>query len=110
MVTNTELVIGRDAPAAKSGMSQPSSPIVSNMRLGPRVPRASRLRMTFTSRASGDSENAWAPASPASSPSVRRKRTGFFGGGPALRARAASRTAAVPARSSETPGPAGTES
>ncbi len=110
MVTNTELVTGREVPPAYRGTSHPSLPIVSNMRLRPRVPRASRLTTTFTSSSSGESENACAPRSPASSPSSIRKITGFFGAGPALSARAVSSTAAVPARSSETPGPAPTES
>ena len=101
----------RQTPAfAASAISQPLPELVSNNREGPPVPRASRLTIKPTLSAQGLRMNARTPIPPASSPSVKRKTTSFFKGGPALSARAVSSRVATPAPSSAAPGPKATES
>ena len=109
--TETELALGRVAiPARAPTMSAFPGP-VSNMRLWPLVPRASRLITAPTSAAHGwCCSNALAPSSPDSSASSMRKITSRAVPPCALRARATSRSAATPERSSPMPGPAPTES
>ncbi len=81
------------------------------MRLPPDEPRASKLRIKPTRSATGfSSAKPRAPKSPNSSPSVKRRITGRARGASAIRIRAISRMAAMPAPSSLAPGPAGTES
>ena len=53
MVENSELVNGRGTRAAKAETIQASAPLVSNIRLGPSVPRASRFTTAPTSAIAG---------------------------------------------------------
>ena len=78
MPPNSELVIGRST-ADNNGTSDDVGPAVSNIRLGPDVPRLSTFTTALTRSDSGDRMNAVAPCNPSSSASVNRSATVLLG-------------------------------
>ena len=92
-------------------MIQALPALVSNIALGPELPRESTFTAPCTVLASGWARaKRSAPRSPASSPSVSTITIVRFRGGALPIARAASMTVAVPIPSSLAPGLHGTES